>query len=493
MKLWLVGKSQPETCDKLFSVLEQQGVITDRLRWQRYSLALSNRQYTLARYLQKRIKQQPYRDWAANASAASRKPELMANYATFTDKSDETLAVIEHNIYRLSRTDAQAAMQHWQHYQQQHKFSMAAKRQTTERLIKALYSEEEQQLADQLLRNNLDMVSPALLEWRIRKAFTALEWQAAQEWIAQLPTELQQKSRWQYWQARLAEQLDGQDSTSIYQELSQSRSYYGFLSSERLGQSYEMEHSPVVVDEAAIQQLASQPGVQRTRELYIHGERNSARREWHYASRSFSERQFQLAAIMFQRWDWDNQSIASMIQASYWNDIELRFPLTYQQQMAERGEVLNIDSHLLQALARQESALAEDAVSHAGARGLMQLMPATARQTANKHGVALKGTAELLNPDKNIQLGSHYYKEMLDRFGNNKILATAAYNAGPHRVDRWLGRSAGQLDFDAWIETIPFKETRGYVQNVLAFSMIYAHLEGNKSRMLSESEKARLL
>ena len=139
------------------------------------------------------------------------------------------------------------------------------------------------------------------------------------------------------------------------------------------------------------------------------------------------------------------------------------------------------------------SALAQDAQSHAGARGLMQLMPATARQTARKNGIRYRGSRDLYEPEVNVSLGSRYYREMLERFDNNRILATAAYNAGPHRVQRWLEETGGQLPFDAWIETIPFRETRNYVQNVLAFSMVYAHHLENNARILSPQEKQRSL
>ena len=368
-----------------------------------------------------------------------------------------------------------------------------ARGRLAERLIKALHQQEKAALADQQLIANLDIVRPQLLEWRIRQAFTNQQWQDAQQWIARLPEEFQQEPRWRYWHARLAEQLDGDDPAQIYAELAQRRNFYGFLASERLTGNYNMDHQPVEIDETELGQLAHIPGIQRARELYYHGDTLSARREWQYASRRFSERQFQLAAELTRRWGWSNQSIVSMIQASYWNDIEMRFPLTYQQQLTQRGTELNIDSHLLLALARQESALAEDAISPAGARGLMQLMPATARQTARKHKIDYRDSKQLLEADKNIELGSRYFRELLDRFNNNRILAAAAYNAGPHRVSKWLDNSNSQLYFDAWIETIPYKETRNYVQNVLAFSAIYAHLLGNDSRILSDEEKDMLL
>ncbi|MDM3870331.1 transglycosylase SLT domain-containing protein [Porticoccus sp. W117] len=493
LKLWNQGKSQPKACDKLFAQLEKQQLIDDKLIWQRYSKALSNRQYKLARYLQKRLKAEPYATWAANASAASKKPHRIGNYAQFADQSPEMLAVIEHNLRRLSREDPQAALKHWRHYRGSHAFKMQAKGHINERIIQGLHKQDQSELADKWLSDTLAETNPTLLEWRIRLALNKAQWTDAQQWLTQLPQEHRNEPRWQYWQARLAQQLNGEDPAPVYAELAQQRSFYGFLANEWLGGSYQMNHMPVSIDETGVEMLETIPAIRRARELYHHGDTLAARREWQYASRNFSEQQWQLSAEMARRWGWSNQAIVSMIQASYWNDIERRFPIDHHSQFAHQSTELDIHKHLLLALARQESALATDAISPVGARGLMQLMPATARQTARKYKIHLANSEQLLEPHKNIELGSRYYRELLDRFNNNRILATAAYNAGPHRVKRWLERSDMQLHFDAWIESIPFKETRNYVQNVLAFSMIYAHLLGSDSRMLDEKEKTALL
>lgn len=117
----------------------------------------------------------------------------------------------------------------------------------------------------------------------------------------------------------------------------------------------------------------------------------------------------------------------------------------------------------------------------------MQLMPKTAKQTAKKHKVPYKRTSQLYDPETNITLGSAYLGDMLKRFNNNPAYASAAYNAGPHRVKKWL-KQRGHLPLDIWIETIPFKETRKYVQNVLAFRVIYDRLEGREASLLTEKQ-----
>ena len=489
LELWNVGKSQPDDCDRLFKLLTKYDMIDSEVAWQRFTKALSNRKYSLARYISRSITEQPYKGWAEKARATSKNPALIGRYDNFASQTPEMLKVIEHNLKRLVGKQPVKTMSHWARYQQTHKFPVKTRSQITERIIKSLYNNDHDSAADEYLESSLELVPATLLEWRIRRALRSEQWQVALDWIHKLPGEYRRDGRWVYWHARLSHMLLDEDPAESYATLAQKRSFYGFLATEHLGGEYAMEHQPVPLQESQIATLSKLPGVLRARELHHHGETLSARREWHYAGRNFNEQDWVTAAELCRRWGWFNQSITSMIQASYWNDIEMRFPLHYQQAMEQYTEKMAMDTHLMLALARQESALAEDAVSPAGARGLMQIMPATAKQTARKHKIKYSNSDQLLNPAKNIELGTRYYRDILTRFDDNRILATAAYNAGPHRVSTWLKRSKGNLPYDAWIETIPFKETRHYVQNVLAFSAIYAHLLGEPSRILSEREK----
>lgn len=140
----------------------------------------------------------------------------------------------------------------------------------------------------------------------------------------------------------------------------------------------------------------------------------------------------------------------------------------------------------IHAIARQESQFDRNATSHAGARGLMQLMPGTARETSGK--IALAYRPEALNSDTNynIQLGSTYFQRMLSYYNGSYPLAVAAYNAGPGNVNKWLARNgdprSGGIDILDWIEQIPIFETRNYVQRVLENAVMYDHLNPDKAR-----------
>ncbi len=126
---------------------------------------------------------------------------------------------------------------------------------------------------------------------------------------------------------------------------------------------------------------------------------------------------------------------------------------------------------------RQESSFRNDAASPAGALGLMQLMPATARTIAQELQRSLPDTHELLQADRNIAYAAYYLRQTLNRFQGQALLATAAYNAGANKVMEWLP-DTGPLEADIWAETIPYMETRNYVQKVMEYATFYGQQLG---------------
>lgn len=141
------------------------------------------------------------------------------------------------------------------------------------------------------------------------------------------------------------------------------------------------------------------------------------------------------------------------------------YPLMFREHIATVGRKHGYSPDLLQGLMREESALDPKALSHAGARGLTQLMPATARQVASALGIRRLQMDSLWEPSTNIQLGGTYLGWMLKKFGH-PALAAAAYNAGPGAVGRWVSQR-GHLRLDEFVEEIPYAETHGYVKRVL--------------------------
>ena len=131
---------------------------------------------------------------------------------------------------------------------------------------------------------------------------------------------------------------------------------------------------------------------------------------------------------------------------------------------------------LTHGITRQESSFDRAAISHAGARGMMQLMPATAREQAGKMGYGYDGNRLLTDPNYNVMLGSAYFQRMLNYWDGNVPLAVASYNAGAGNVRKWVrayGDPRHGTDVISWIEQIPYSETKGYVQRVIENSVVY--------------------
>jgi soluble lytic murein transglycosylase len=155
------------------------------------------------------------------------------------------------------------------------------------------------------------------------------------------------------------------------------------------------------------------------------------------------------------------------------------YPLAQWPLVRQEAKAQGLDPYLVTALMREESAFAPLAISGAGARGLMQLMPETADQVAKKYGVARDPSAPLETPEVNIRLGTIHLAELLRDNGGNLSLALASYNAGWPQVRNWIERF-GITDAEQFIEDIPYSETRNYVKRVLGSYERYTSLYGGQ-------------
>jgi soluble lytic murein transglycosylase len=281
------------------------------------------------------------------------------------------------------------------------------------------------------------------------------------------------REEWQYWQAvALAKTGQQTQAEDHYAVLARQRDYHGFLAADTLKWPYRMGNKPLEYDEAALEQLSRQPGMVRAHELFRAAMFRDARREWAAATRNYSNDELKLAAVLAGQWGWHDRAILTVASAKDYSDLKLRFPLDYESDIKHVAHNKQLEPAHVYAVIRQESAFNKDAKSPAGAMGLMQLMPKTGLATARKYNIPLGSTGLLYQPDKNITIGSTYLKQVMDQYDKNIVLASAAYNAGPHRVDRWLPKKEEQTA-DSWIALIPYSETRKYVQRILAYMAIY--------------------
>ncbi|MGI1678284.1 MAG: transglycosylase SLT domain-containing protein [Cellvibrionaceae bacterium] len=489
--LWNVGRSQPNACDPIFKLWISEGHLTPKIAWERFSKAISSKNRSLAQYVAKKMPQE-MQQLAALYLEVDSKPAYLKNYRRFNQQSPEMHEIILHGIKRYARRSPEKALVHWERYNASHYLPAEERDNTREYLITQLAKKGHLDQAEKLLAKTSKVANKELTDWLARDALKSQDWKRLYNTLSLFSQEEQDSQRWLYWRARAMEELGISDPNYpnpeiIYASLALTRSFYGFMSADKLGREYTLVDRPVTSSNALFLKVANQPSMLRARELLVLGSLRNARREWWYATRNLEKAELIAAGQLAEQWGWHKKSIQSLIQARHWDGLQLRFPLAYEEEVRFAAKKTKIDPTLLFAIARQESAFAADARSPAGAMGLMQLMPATAKQTARKIGVR-HTTRDLIKPSHNINLGSRYLDELLQQFDGNRILAAAAYNAGPNRVKRWLKNSEAEMPYDVWIETIPFRETRGYVQNVLSFSVIYGYRMGQQTPLLSKKE-----
>ena len=321
--------------------------------------------------------------------------------------------------------------------------------------------------------------------WRVRLLLQQRDWPGVLEAIAAMPPEQRRRPEWGYWQARALEAIGARKGAALlYAALARGRGYFAFLSAERAGLDYALQDHPPPVDRRALERIRRLPGVRRARAWLLLREEGKARREWGEALRRLSPREWRAAALLAARWGWHDRTIAALIRAGAYDALSLRFPLAYRPIVQRLGEESGLSPSLIWSVARVESAFNPRAGSPKGGLGLMQLLPRTARMVARRLGRTPPKREQLFDPATNLRLGTHYLSAIHARFGGRTALTAAAYNAGPKRVSRWLARQPYD-DGEIWVASIPFRETRRYVQRVLAYSVVYDWRRGVRPVALS--------
>ncbi len=472
LKLWLVGHSQPDACNPVFRQLSASSHLTSADIWQRVRLAFANQKSSLAAYLARKLSAED-RKWVNRWYRAHRRPTAAITSQWAKQDTPLVREILTHAIQRLARHKPVQAYKHWQILRSSHKFSATQHAEVLQRIALAAALDNEPEAARWLREVPDAAVDRDLRQWRVRNALIRQDAGDVKHWIEQLPSDERSEPEWSYWYAWAQEQLGSKgDAFTGYARLSTQRDYYGFLAADKLGRRYQMNDSRLKFDKRQLNVLAQQPGIQRAQELYLAGKRLNARREWFHTTAGLNTEQLKQAAVLAHRWGWHDRAIITVAQARYWDDLALRFPLPHRESIFATASQYNLDPALIYGVIRQESAFMEDAHSTVGALGLMQLMPATGRQTARSLNIRYGGNRALLKSDQNIRLGSAYLNHLMTRYNGSPVLAAAAYNAGPHRVSRWLPANRS-LPAPLWMESIPFRETRHYVKQVLAYATIF--------------------
>jgi soluble lytic murein transglycosylase len=473
-KVWLRGYSQPNACNRPFKYFLSHHAEPNKVIWLRIEKAFKARRPALAKYLGKKL------DKAGQLSLnrwyeAHQRPEKALRNMRKANNSDINRKIITHTIIRLARKNALSARQFWFNMAPKFNFSQQQRNSISQRI--ALSSAHQKlAIAGQLLDELPD-------ELKNDKAFLLLarihlkqqNWAGLVRTISQMPKRLHEENEWQYWLARATETLGDQASSApIFSALSKKPTYYGFLAADKLNQPYkivqENANQLAGLDEATL--LRENKHMLRARELYFLNRVTDANREWFQALRHLGPPAIKQAAALASSWKWHDRAIITVAKTRHRSDYNLRFPMPYREKVMAHATAKQLDPSIIYGVMRRESLFDPKAKSRVGALGLMQLMPATARSVAKGLGLKKPRQADILKIGNNINFGTQYFRTVLNRFGNNVSLAAAAYNAGPSNVKRWLP-SRKTMPADLWVEIVPYKETRNYVQAVLAYATVF--------------------
>lgn len=466
--IWLSGQSLPDKCDDLIDYWKQNGLLTENLYKQRLRLALKKRNVQLATFLHKQLS-----------------PAAQRRYSTWIDVYKDSRLLLTSQVQK--HPDAETLIKEkfsalaWYYPDQAIEFieNLPSRkyRQIKQLLTQTLAISLARRFhpdADKWLKKvKSSHTTERVKKWKLRMALADNDWDAVLKHYYSLDTATRNNSRWRYWQARaLEEQNNKTEASAIYARLATERSYEGFMAADRLGIDYAFNNKRLDIDEEFVAILQKNRAMIRARELMVLKRFHQARSEWNRATSGFNEIQLATAAWLAYQWGWSHQTIVTLAGIAEWDDLHLRFPVKHLDTIKKHTHQTVIDPALALAVIRQESAFQENALSRTRARGLMQLMPSTARQVAREMKFNLSNLSLLNHPEINIQLGIYYLNEMKEQLMQHPVLAIAAYNAGKSRVESWL-ESNQDVALDIWIENIPFKETRHYVRNILAYAVIY--------------------
>lgn len=503
--IWLSGRDLPSACDPLFAIWSNTKEKNTAIIQQRIELVLSNNNIRVAKYLTNQL---PEKEKAQKTRLLKLfdQPNSLPEYVKNTALTPFSKQVALLSFKRFVNSDPTAARKFIPELDKKYKLTNAEKTKLYDLIafnyFKSNATKEESQWLEKYLNTTNN---PELIERSIRAALKTGNKNDLKKWINRLPKETLAKDEWQYWQAQvLLNEGKKNEANAQLKKLSLGRGFYPMVSAQQLGIPYKIDLDYSVLKKGS--KISSQENkmlsdrydnhqtIKTINELKYFAQYPEAKNEWlGFINREAEPQELAKLARYALNKGWGEYAIQATITGKLWDNWKERLPVVFETEYksALKGKSISLTYSL--AIARQESALAPSVQSPAGARGIMQLMPATAKETAKKiKNINYTSPQQLYDPKTNILLGTEFLNQVYNRFGKNRILASAAYNAGPTRVNRWLAESNNQIDAIAFIESIPFNETRNYVKSVLTYDYIYQLILNKKaSGILTKSELTR--
>ena len=482
-RLWLIGHSQVKQCDKVFEFALKKSVIDDDLIWQRILLTKAHGNQSMTKYLDGLLRLQDLRDWVTQLNLRGSHPQttIERNLLKWS-QSKYGQDVINHQITRLAKRDLSNTAAFWQRLKKAYPEIIVALPQVEKTLAKRLAWRQHQDAYEWLSALPEIYRDKSILSLMMRSALAAENWDGVLSTIRLMSEQEANRSEWKFWQARaLYETGDESTAKQLWSEIAPEHSYYGFLSADRLNLDYSIDG---LVGQVALSQAAdvaiAVPGVQRIREWLALSKPYNARRELNQLKETQPKEFWLHAAILFNAWKWHDGAIQAISRSGQYASFELgvSHPSPFIETVRRESVRYGVPEHWIYAIMRQESLFIPDISSGAGAVGLMQLLPITARQTARRQGLNRPSRGDLTKASVNIRLGVAYFKQLLDSMNGNPVFALAGYNAGPRNSRLWQN-SSRVSDPAIWVETIPFTETRNYLKKILFNFVIYESIHSS--------------
>ena len=451
-----VTSKLPAGCTRLVESAAASGRLNTNDAWRRVRGLLSNSQTTDARNLAAALGS-PFEGGAQGATEYSLL-SVIGKDARKSASAAATLSDMESGLSREQRSFAWGVLGHYHAQSQNMPTALSYYGRVSDR----------KQLTDEQL------------EWYARAALRLQRWDELASVIQHMPEKLQKDPTWQYWLGRsFAAQGKSSQAKEMYEKAAASgRNFYAVMAGEELGRRINTRNNVSDADAKDVRRMSEDGAIKRALVLFKNSQSNGdskmrrqAQAEWRFATRDFNEDNLLTAAQVA----FDNQFYDMAINSADRTDHKLNYKLRYLSPFKDLtvhyAAQAGVDPAWVYGLIRQESRFVMGAQSSVGAQGLMQVMPATAREIAGKIGMS---SSELYTMDGNIRMGTWYMADAKRRLQNNEVMATAGYNAGPGRARNW--QASSPLEGAIYAETIPFTETRDYVKKVMTNATYYASL-----------------
>lgn len=473
LDIWRDGSNRPDSCDPVFAWLRANGSLGTNEIAQRVRLALEAKNVSIANYLIRQLpanQQSGYQTWAnvlANPSAhlesaiqTGVEPQAVIDgFSKLARANPDNAAVV------LSRISARCG----EPCRLESPGSIGEMRRE---IALNLSWSRRSETVDQFKMVPLAALNELGHEWRVRAALWTGDWALAAQWISQMPADMLADPRWRYWRGRTAEKLgQAQAASSDYESLTQENGYYSVLAAERLGRGFTPHNRQLPGNPEARAAMSETPAFVRMREAWKIGQKSWAINEWKDVTRGYEPQQMIEVARVLSSWGWHLMAVASATQAKVFDDFDLLYPRPFKHELIGAAKRVNLPPQWVWGVLRQESLYEPNARSSANARGLLQLLPTTARNVARRNGFPAPTLESLNDPSTNLLLGTSYLREQFDTFGGRFVLVLGAYNAGPGAVRRWLPSTP--LETDVWVENVPYNETRSYIQRIIWHSTVF--------------------